>query len=138
MITEFIEELSVLYTTINIDLTKISQWFKLNKLYLNIKKTNYIVFRNKNYPTINTNLVLKIDDIVIDKVEKAKFLGVLINSSLTLHDHIKILCNKVSKSIGIMLRVNKNVDANVLPMLYHSLIQPYFQYCNIIWAYKTQ
>ena len=33
-----------------------------------------------------------------------------------------------------MLRVKKNVDVNVLKMLYHSLIQPYFQYCNIIWA----
>ena len=63
-----------------------------------------------------------------------KFLGVVINSALTWHDHIKILCNKVSKSIGIMLRIKKNVDVNVLKMLYHSLIQPYFQYCNIIWA----
>ena len=33
-----------------------------------------------------------------------------------------------------MLRVKKNVDVNVLKMLYHSLIQPYFHYCNIIWA----
>ena len=33
-----------------------------------------------------------------------------------------------------MLHVKKNVDVNVLKMLYHSLIQPYFQYCNIIWA----
>ena len=33
-----------------------------------------------------------------------------------------------------MLRVKKNVDVNVLKMMYHSFIQPYFQYCNIIWA----
>ena len=38
-----------------------------------------------------------------------------------------------------MLRVKKNVDINVLKMLYHSLIQPHFQYCNIIWAtHRTQ
>ena len=30
------------------ELTKISKWFKLNKLSLNIKKTNYILFRKKN------------------------------------------------------------------------------------------
>ena len=78
------------------------------------------------------NLVVKIDDIVIDKVEKTKFLDVIINSSLTWHDHINIICNKVHKSIGIILRIKKNVDVNVLKMLYHSLIQPYFQYCNII------
>ena len=64
------KELGILYTTINVELAKISQCFKLNKLSLNIKKTNYIVFRNKNSPTINTNLVLKIDDLVIDNVEK--------------------------------------------------------------------
>ena len=33
-----------------------------------------------------------------------------------------------------MLRVKKNVNVKVLKMLYHSLIQPYFQYCIIIWA----
>ena len=66
-----------------------------------------MVFRNKNSPAINTNLVLKIEDIVIDRLKKTKFLGVIINSSLTWHDHIQILCNKVSKSIGIMLRVKK-------------------------------
>ena len=51
----------------------------------------------------------------------------------------KIISNQVSNSIGIMLRVKKNVDVNVLKMLYHSLIQPYFQYCNIILAtHRTQ
>ena len=67
------KKLGILYTTINVELAKISQWFKLNKLSLNIKKNNYIVFRNKNSPTIITNLVLKIDDLVIDKVEKRSF-----------------------------------------------------------------
>ena len=33
-----------------------------------------------------------------------------------------------------MLRVKKTVDANALQMLYQSLIQPYFQYCDIIWV----
>ena len=38
-----------------------------------------------------------------------------------------------------MLRVKKNVDVNVLQMLYHSLIQAYFQYYNIIWeTHHTQ
>ena len=81
--------------------------------------------------------MLKIEDLVIDKVEKTNFLGVIINYSLIWHDHIKIICNKVSKSIRIMLRVKKNVDINVLKMLYHSLIQPFFQYRNIIWATHT-
>ena len=39
-------DLGVLYATINIDLAKMSQWFRINKLSLNVQ-TNYIVFRIK-------------------------------------------------------------------------------------------
>ena len=39
--------LEALYQIVNTELTKISKWFKLNKLSLNINKTNYILFRIK-------------------------------------------------------------------------------------------
>ena len=41
------KELGVLYTTINVELAKISQWFKLNKLSLNIKKPTILSFEIK-------------------------------------------------------------------------------------------
>ena len=41
------KELGILYTTINVELAKISQWFKLNKLSLNIKKTTMLSFEIK-------------------------------------------------------------------------------------------
>jgi hypothetical protein len=72
--------------------------------------------------------------VVIDEVVKTKFLGVIINSTLTWQDHIKTVCNKVSKSIGILYKVRKNVKSDILLTLYHTLIEPYFLYCNIVWA----
>ena len=41
------KKLGVLYTTINIELAKISQWLKLNELSLNIKKTTTLSFEIK-------------------------------------------------------------------------------------------
>ena len=120
------KELGVLYTTIYSELATISKWFKLNTLSLHIKKPTTWYFEIKILQQLTQTLSKKTNDIVINKVEKAKFLGVLINSSLIWHDHIHILYNKISKSIGIMLRVKKNVDANVLKMLYHSLVQLFF------------
>ena len=38
------QDLNTLYKMINIELSKIAVWFKINKLSLNIKKTNYILF----------------------------------------------------------------------------------------------
>ena len=39
------KDLTKLFSIINAELSKILYWFKLNKLSLNIKKTNYIIFK---------------------------------------------------------------------------------------------
>ena len=75
--------ISELFVNVKNELQKISKWFKLNKLSLNIKKTNFIMFSNK-YKIINTeNLNVLIDNIAIDQVHNTKFVGVIINSNLT-------------------------------------------------------
>ena len=128
------ENVNQLFANVNKELKKVSKWFKLNKLSLNIKKTNFIIFRNKNKIIKTESLNITIDNIVIDQVYSTKFLGVIINSNLTWHDHIKAISNKVSKSIGLLLKIRKYVPNDVLLTLYHTLIEPYFSYCNIIWG----
>ena len=92
------------------------------------------MFSNKNKMINTESLNVLIDNIVIDQVHNTKFVGVIINFNLTWHDHIKAISSKVSKSIGILLRIRKNVSNDVLLTLYHTLIEPYFSYCNIIWG----
>ena len=41
---------------------------------------------------------------------------------------------KVMKSLGVIRRIKQNVPLYVLRMLYFTLIQPYFDYCNIVWS----
>ena len=84
-----------LYEHIHIELQKISSWFILNKLSLNIRKTNYIIFTANDKNVDTGNLVIKINDIIIENVEKTKFLGVIINSKLNWNDHIQTCNNKI-------------------------------------------
>ena len=60
------------------ELCKISSWFKINKLSLDIKKTHYIVFsrKRKAVPTVS----IKIDGDSVSQISKTKFLGVFIDS----------------------------------------------------------
>ena len=62
-----------LFVNGNNELQKISKWFKLNKLSLNIKKTNFILFSNKDKIINTENLNVLIDNIVIDQVHNTKF-----------------------------------------------------------------
>ena len=58
----------------------------------------------------------------------------IIYSKLNSIDHIKTVTNKLSKNIGIILKLRHNLSSSTLLMLYRTLIQPYCKYCNVVWA----
>ena len=89
--------LDSLINQVNDELEKLSNWFKVNKLSLNVKKTNYMIFRARNRK-FKANIQVRTDGIDISEVTKTKFLGVVINNSLTWNDHIEMVKNKVSKT----------------------------------------
>lgn len=123
-------------TALNIELAKLSKWFKLNKLSLNISKTNAIIFKSKQ-KKLSVIPSVFIDKIKVTLVNCCKFLGVVINNSLDWSDHIKLVNRKVSKSIGILRYVKRKLPENILRSLYYSLVHPYYEYCNIVWAVKN-
>ena len=59
---------------VNVELrvSKLSVWFKANKLSLNVKKTNFILFWCKNIPT---PLKLVLNGAILEQVAYTKFLG---------------------------------------------------------------
>jgi len=75
-----------------------SQWFKANKIYININKTNYICFHNKSYLDY---CKFKIGGLEVSRVqlEVTKFLGVLVDKKLSWSSHINALCKNVLKNI---------------------------------------
>ena len=125
--------ISDLIAIVNNELDKIATWFKLNKLSLNIKKTSHMIFHSKRMKAAEIGEV-KIDSTVINRVKNTKFLGVIINDTLSWEDHVKLVKRKVNKNIGVICRVSKCMPRSVLLQLYYNLISPYFEYCNIVWA----
>ena len=43
------------------------------------------------------------------------------------------LCKKVASGIGALKRIRPFVNSNTLQMIFSSLIQPYFDYCSVVW-----
>ena len=77
---------------------------------------------------------IHIDNVLIEQVAETKFLGVIITDNLTWDNHINTVCNKVSKGIGISCKIRHLIPRSILINLYFTLVHPYFQYCNIVWA----
>ena len=137
----FADDTSILFKTkdppscislLNDELDFLSTWFKANKLSLNVKKTNFMIFQNR-YSAYN-DLSITIDGSVVKQVNNVKFLGLTIDSRLSWKPHIDLLCSKVAKTIGILHKIKCIVPNNVLKILYNSLILSNISYCNLVWG----
>ena len=127
-------DLAYLYTSINAELSKLNDWFRANRLSLNIKKTNYVMFGTKRLFKDTSQFRLSIDGVIIDRVNSTKFLGVIVDSKLTWREHTVYVASKVARGIGALNRARRLLPRKLLLMLYHSMVYSHLSYCNIIWG----
>ena len=66
--------------------------------------------------------------------KSVKFLGIIFDDNLNFNNHRLYICNKISKTVGILSKLRQVLPEKHLLMLYNSLILPYIHYCNITWA----
>ena len=77
---------------------------------------------------------ITIDNQPIDKVEKTKFLGAVIDSKLSGKNHICLMAGKLSKSIGMVIKAREYLNRSALLTLYYSFVYPYLTHCNHVWG----
>ena len=75
------KDLNYLSDTLNLEMDKLSIWFKANKLSLHLKKTNFKVFKLRQKRTI-CNFQISIDNQNIVKVKETNFLEVIFDENL--------------------------------------------------------
>ena len=115
-------------TVVIIVLLYVCEWLKANRLSLNIKKCNYMIFNSKNKHYNNTTHDVNPSNELIQRVDTTKFLGVLIDSNLTFKYHIDQIANKVAKSIGVMNRL-KHIQPQYSV---HSIVRLFIYFLSFI------
>ena len=126
------DKLDILVNDINVELVKIFTWVRVNKLSLNIEKTNFMLFTPKGFSRNMDHI--SIDGQRIEEVRHTKFLGVILDNKLNWHAHCEYICGKMSKGIGIIIKARKVFNEATLLSLYNSLILPYLSYCIHVWG----
>ena len=131
--------LQELEKTINKELNKLYLWLNVNRLSLNIDKTNYIIFHPYNKP-MKQHITIRINKKAIKEKECIKYLGVLINSTLSWKHHILNISKKISKAIGIMYKLRPFLPLKVMRNVYYSLVYSHIIYAIEAWgsAFKTE
>ena len=125
-------DLNSLKLKLNQELDKVFQWVTTNKLTVNIKKTNFILFQNRS---VDTNIgSISYGGCELNRVKYTKFLGVYIDENLNWKQHIQSVCSNLSRTCGILYRIRHKLTPETLRSLYYSLCYPYLIYCLSIWG----
>ena len=76
------ENLNALQKTVNKELKKVKLWLDVNKLSLNIDKTNFIIFKSAQH-SFSEMINIKIGNLPVKKTCDVKFLGILLDENLS-------------------------------------------------------
>jgi hypothetical protein len=126
-------DIQYLYKSGNAELESLTQWFRANKLSLNVGKTHYVIF-HQSHVQIPRNFNVEIANTIIEKKHFVKFLGIYIDEKLNWHEHIRCVKNKLNSSIYVMRKTKNLLNSTHLLTLYYSLIYPYLDYGITLWG----
>ena len=117
--------------TMKSELINLNHWLTVNKLSLNVEKTNYMIFTRKKIPLLLNQVF--INNIPINRVHNLKFLGVILDSKINWSNHIQYIKSKISKSLGIISKCGRFLNVSTLIKLYYAFVYPYLLYCIVVW-----
>jgi hypothetical protein len=120
------------------DLVRIKRWLDQNTLTLNIEKTKYIpiFFRNNSDPAPRRLTLHTCDDLqsvtcncnVIERVEKYKYLGVIIDQKLSWAPHIQEVKKRLRKFMYAFSQLAGVLTVGQSRTVYFAYVQSMLQY----------
>ena len=126
------------------DLNNVHNWLLVNKLTLNVKKTEYMLIGSRQkLSQVKIDPDLHIGSESIGRVSSTKTLGVLVDENITWRNrnHIDYVAKKAAKGIDLLRRSKDLLERftyNTLKTIYNATVLPYFDYCALVWDNCSQ
>ena len=114
-------------------LTDVLRWLHANFFILNPGKTKIMLVGTHQRTAEADDLVIEISNTPLERVNKFKYLGVLLDNTPSWKDHIEYIGNKMSSRLGVLRRARKVLPKPTCLMLYNTIVLPLFDYCLPVW-----
>ena len=106
-------------------------WLKANKLSLNALKMEFIrIETNQNVHKTAGLIAVRVDSVLIRRENKSRYLGPIVDDRLSWKVHIVHISSKALRSVGILKHIRACLTKLTLQILYRTLIERGFRYCN--------
>ena len=123
--------LVTLHARVKHDFRVLIDWFRANKLSLNMKKTHCMLFSNKRDVDLTS---INVEGNEITRVPCFKLLGVWIDDKLSWTQHLEKLTNKLKSGIHALKMTKNLLPVYVKKRLYYAFIDSHLNYCIDSWG----
>lgn len=108
----------------------ISDWMSSNRLKMNASKTEATIFSSKQkHDDIKTTLI-KVAGDSVPVSPNLKYLGVWLDSHLTMDKHISSKCRAASLNVRCIANIRRFIDIDTAKMLATSMVLSHLDYSN--------
>ncbi|KAK2551405.1 RNA-directed DNA polymerase from mobile element jockey, partial [Acropora cervicornis] len=110
-------------------------WLHHNKLVLNMKKTEFMTFgtRQRLVRQKCDETDISLNGQSIKHTDTFKYLGVVLDDTLSFNDHVDYVRMKVSKILGMFSRIRPSLTMEAANRLYKAMVLPVLDYCDAVW-----
>ncbi len=119
---------------LRLEMSVVTEWLKANKLTLNVQKSKYVIFGTRAKLQGVGNVNLDVSGEPLERTNKMKYLGMILDEKLNFDEHVDYICNKAVNKLGILRKARDFLDLETSVLLYKSLVLPHFDYCDIVYA----
>ena len=124
--------------TLQSDLNSLYQWSVDSKMSFNTSKCLVLHMSKKRSPSY-TNTEYYLGGQCLQVANTTKDLGVAVSSNLSWTTHIKQMCAKANRTLGLIKRVcgKDIVDQETRNLLYTTLVRSQLEYASNLWSPYT-
>ena len=116
---------------INSHILPLLEWINANRIKINVDKTKFMMYSYRK--EVQLLHPVRIGDIVIQRTDRVKFLGMLLDDRLIFSHHVSYVASKIVRVLGMMFKLREFVPLNILKSPYFAPVYPYVCYAVELW-----
>ena len=110
----------------------IKHWMDQNKLKMNSSKTEFLYIGSKQQLQKCNMDFINVAGTDVHRSHCVKYLGVLMDENLQLHEHITAKCKVAALNIQYISSIRKHISLESAKQLCYSLVLSHLDYCNVL------
>ena len=117
---------------VNLDLKNLTNWLNANRISLNVKKTELVIFKHQR-KKLDSSIKINLNRKRLYPSKSVKYLGIKIDENLNWKQHIHDIAIKINRANSLLYTIRNYVNKHILRTIYFSIFDSYINYAN----YKT-